>query len=480
MDKVRNFSYQSHCQNNLQKSSQQGVKGPHDNVINFADSTSKNKCSISTKSLEKNIPSFASTSHASDNVPELCFDIDDSPKSSRQKRKHSYEPVNDYANKALKKSNANQPERSQLNTQPVDQMIPTRVKNQIFNALTCNFLKIPEQTIIQKLLTEHIFLPRCEYDKPNSIYRSFNDKLINKEIDYENVKLAIQTWIQEGNDVNQKIYMGNTALHIAFETKGIKLAQILIEAGANVNSPNKYGRTALNDAVQRRCIQLVQILIAAGADVNLSDKFGQTALHYAVQIKCIQLVPILIAAGADVNIRASVFNCSILNYSAIANNLKDVKLLINAGATFDITNFFDRRSLQDIAKRRDINQNYRKIYVQLLHLVIRSGCEYVINRSPSKTESITFQANGHFYKFPIDEKVIAEQVNNGSALVVGTKQAALKLKSINDKLNNWDEIKANLPPMIITELENDEVVMSTKNCVMLENFKEKLQKKTEN
>jgi ankyrin repeat protein len=71
-------------------------------------------------------------------------------------------------------------------------------------------------------------------------------------------------------------YKGPELIH------GAQIASMLIKAGADVHALNRNGESALHVAAQTRSVKIVKVLIENGADVNTIDKKGNSPLHYAV------------------------------------------------------------------------------------------------------------------------------------------------------------------------------------------------------
>ena len=110
-------------------------------------------------------------------------------------------------------------------------------------------------------------------------------------------------------EIDHRLYAGDTALHIAAAAYEAGVARELVEAGAEVGAANRRGAQPLhyavdgipgcarwNPAAQR---DTVRFLIELGADPNVVDKNGTTPLHRAVRNRCAAAVEALLALGAD-------------------------------------------------------------------------------------------------------------------------------------------------------------------------------------
>lgn len=133
------------------------------------------------------------------------------------------------------------------------------------------------------------------------------------------------------------------------------LIEKLAAAGAKVDTRNSFGWTPLGTAAKRGHLAAVKALIAAGADANAKAKDGLTPLIAAAYHGQEKVVDILIKAGVDVNARCldTALNTALLAALKIGN-LAIVRLLVNAGATFNYTMADKLSAIQVAAKEGDI------------------------------------------------------------------------------------------------------------------------------
>jgi ankyrin repeat protein len=111
-------------------------------------------------------------------------------------------------------------------------------------------------------------------------------------------------------EVQQYLYAGDTALHIAAAAYRADIAKELVSRGANVGARNRRGAEPLHYASvgipgskrwnPRAQAAIVEYLMRAGADANAADKSGVAPLHRAVRTRCAAAVRALLAHGADV------------------------------------------------------------------------------------------------------------------------------------------------------------------------------------
>lgn len=110
-------------------------------------------------------------------------------------------------------------------------------------------------------------------------------------------------------DIQHRLYTGDTALHIAAASYQEEITVALIAHGADVRARNRRGAEPLhyaadgvpgsshwNPAAQAETIAR---LIDAGADANALDKNGTSPLHRAIRNRCAAAVGALLKGGAD-------------------------------------------------------------------------------------------------------------------------------------------------------------------------------------
>ena len=92
----------------------------------------------------------------------------------------------------------------------------------------------------------------------------------------------LQKWAEYNPSlVNNKDWMGDTALHKAAWTGQIAAVRILLANGAYVNARDSGGRTALHYAAGWQSTEMVRLLLDCGAEVRATDESGLTPLMLA-------------------------------------------------------------------------------------------------------------------------------------------------------------------------------------------------------
>lgn len=171
----------------------------------------------------------------------------------------------------------------------------------------------------------------------------------------------IERHIYWGTDLNQATPDGRMPLHIAAETGGWVVVELLLDNGAQIDITDQQGHSPLYEALMAGRTQIAQLLIKRGAtldadqllqaavanqiadrdviellvkkgaDVNHLNDDGDSPLHMAVKKDYRVLTKLLIAHGADVNIKDSSGHTA-LWYAIGHHNQEIVRLLKNNGA----------------------------------------------------------------------------------------------------------------------------------------------------
>lgn len=84
------------------------------------------------------------------------------------------------------------------------------------------------------------------------------------------------------SSVNERDFLGRTALFEAVSTGNHDIARFLITRGADVNISEVNGITPLMEAASAGDAEIVNLLLDNGADILITDNFEDTAYDYAV------------------------------------------------------------------------------------------------------------------------------------------------------------------------------------------------------
>lgn len=225
--------------------------------------------------------------------------------------------------------------------------------------------------------------------------------------DTERVSRLVKT---PGVRVDEKDYMGRTALMLASIWGRTEAARVLLEAGAKPNAVNRDGETALMFAASQGHTKTAKVLLDGGAEVNLRNAAGNTVLIQALSggrtatVALIASIPgidlnaknaagttplmvashfemdvekltVLLDRGADKNLAGDFKDHSdqiIKDYTPLmvaceANNLAGVKVLLSRGVDVNYRGVGGKTALS-LAKRRYANK-------ELLDLLVAAGAK---------------------------------------------------------------------------------------------------------
>jgi ankyrin repeat protein len=102
-------------------------------------------------------------------------------------------------------------------------------------------------------------------------------------------------------DVNEKDVDGSIALHVASWYGQLDNVKRLLEVGADILAKKNDGQTALHAAARNPNVDIVQALLDYDAEVNAQDDDGSTPLYIASWYGHEVVVGRLLMSGADVN-----------------------------------------------------------------------------------------------------------------------------------------------------------------------------------
>ncbi|XP_048016381.1 caseinolytic peptidase B protein homolog [Megalobrama amblycephala] len=108
----------------------------------------------------------------------------------------------------------------------------------------------------------------------------------------------------------------------------------LLAEGTDPNTRHRLGWTALMVAAMNKQHNVVKVLLEAGADPNLGDDFN--SVYETAREKGVHSLEVLVSREDEfsnrLSSRASFRGCSALHYAALADDLRTVRMLLDAGA----------------------------------------------------------------------------------------------------------------------------------------------------
>ncbi|WP_186140382.1 ankyrin repeat domain-containing protein [Burkholderia gladioli] len=114
---------------------------------------------------------------------------------------------------------------------------------------------------------------------------------------------AIRTQVEQGFPIDDRVYSGSTALHVAAANGKTDAVEALLDLGADVNTQDAQGNTAMLYAIGHKHPDTA-IFLAETARVHVDHQApsGYTALHTAVQAPLHVVIPYLLAKNPNLNI----------------------------------------------------------------------------------------------------------------------------------------------------------------------------------
>jgi len=138
-----------------------------------------------------------------------------------------------------------------------------------------------------------------------------NQRFKNKEITSNCLEIACQNGIlaivrmlvESGAPVNEKGFVGHSALRIASRNGRLDIVKYLIGKGAEIDSKGDDEATPLESAAGKGHLEIVQVLVENGANVNHQDKDGDSPLGEAARSGHMEVIQYLLSKGADTSLK---------------------------------------------------------------------------------------------------------------------------------------------------------------------------------
>jgi ankyrin repeat protein len=119
----------------------------------------------------------------------------------------------------------------------------------------------------------------------------------------------VRSLLSAGAGVNEKGFIGHTALTFAAGAGHLEIVKALLDAGADPNAAGGMGHprvtisvlTAAMNRQNKNRMEVLDTLIAAGAKVNPPRSFPESPLDVAVRKGDLEMMSALLERGADVN-----------------------------------------------------------------------------------------------------------------------------------------------------------------------------------
>ncbi|XP_030298127.1 transient receptor potential channel pyrexia [Sparus aurata] len=120
----------------------------------------------------------------------------------------------------------------------------------------------------------------------------------------------------------------------------------VISDGADPNSSDRYGQTVLHEISRAWNVDVMRFFLDRGSDLFRPDQFGVTVLHVASALDYQEMVQFLLDRKADPEARTLLDQQTPLHYAAKNDAVGSIRLLLQAGAAINCTDYKQRTPLQ--------------------------------------------------------------------------------------------------------------------------------------
>jgi len=190
--------------------------------------------------------------------------------------------------------------------------------------------------------------------------------VVNKD-----TKSLVKILSKDNSDIDNKDFLGHTALHLACMNNDLDSACILINHGADVNMTDAFNRAPIHSVCSSGFKECLRILLESPKILlELSDSDGNTPLHKACELgeKAVECILILLERGVNLNTQnkcgETPLHCAVkTGYTPL------VTTLVNRGADIEIQN------LEYITPYDIAIANFPEIAEYLAHSVFNNNIE---------------------------------------------------------------------------------------------------------
>jgi ankyrin repeat protein len=201
-------------------------------------------------------------------------------------------------------------------------------------------------------------------------------------------RVAVNSLLDRGADVDAVEGDGSTALHWAAQGNDGELVEALLEAGASPNAATRFGVTPLELAGNNGNRAMIERLVAAGADPNSVSREGQTPLMSAARAGRVDAVQALLEHGARVDAAEEWRGQTALMLAAGEGHVEVARTLVEAGANVTATAKSGFTPLLFAV---------RNAHVDMIRLLLDHGAN-VNDRAPDGTSALNVAVVNAFYE----------------------------------------------------------------------------------
>ena len=231
----------------------------------------------------------------------------------------------------------------------------------------------------------------------------------------------VSTFIENGTDVNQPGFDGQSPLHVAARfSNDPEVFRLLLNAGAEINNLRYPNATPFELILGRNNIEFVTIFINAGVDLHQVTRRGTPLAHAAGQNISSEILHLLVSSGASVTAGGADGRTPLHRAAGNLWAVNNIAVLLDLGA--DI-NAMDERGITPLMLASSIYQN--------VDVLIRAGANLNLQSDDGRT-ALMISA-----QFGADPRVIPLLLQHGAdaRLRDSTGRTALDWFDMNQRLN---------------------------------------------
>jgi ankyrin repeat protein len=166
---------------------------------------------------------------------------------------------------------------------------------------------------------------------------------------------AVEKCLAKGIDVNKRDRFGRSPLNNATSLGSVSMVKRLIEAGINLNTVDSDGISFLEGALRSEKLEIAKILIEAGAVSDPPGNRFEDALYTVSGIGSSELVKMLMAKSSQSSRSVALIQ------AANRKSLELMKVLLEAGADVNVTDFQGRTPLSLVMYTPPINPQTKRV-----------------------------------------------------------------------------------------------------------------------
>ena len=183
---------------------------------------------------------------------------------------------------------------------------------------------------------------------------------------YQDFKSA-EKLLQSGAKINETVYGGSTALHLAAEEKQLASVKLLLKHKADPNLQDCLKMTPLHIAARDGAADILMELLNQNAKYEITDFRNVTPLCYAVENSHKECVRILLKKGANSNVIVNPLFQTPLLITAVAQKDPEIlQLLISGGMDIHYINSLGENALLRVLDMMLRNKQDKQKFAEIL------------------------------------------------------------------------------------------------------------------